>query len=235
MPGRKSKLDKVEQLLSIEEKNLNIALLKRELETKKIQAPNINIEKIEYLVTNNIKIIKHKSNFYKALIQYPKVKSLSTVELDENKKPIGEPRMVERKDFSSFILESDDMDSITDENAVIEIISPVLKVGKYKWRGLYNQIDYPIEFSMNDKKFKEDVIKEAIPFKTGSFIDCVLEISRKIDDLGNVYNSSYKVLTVLKHHEDGISSETPQGKKYRQKKEADKRQYNLFDPQNDNN
>ncbi len=242
IPLKKSKLDKQEQQMSIEEKKLNIEalrinieLLKKELELKNIQTTNANIEKIDYIITNNIKILKHKSNFYKALYNYPKVKRLSTVKLDENRKPIEEPRFVERSDFDKFILESDNLLPITDDTATIEIISPVLKKGKYKWRGIYNKLAQPIEFSMNDKEFKEDIIQDRISFKTGTFIDCVLEITRKIDDLGNVYNSNYSVLTVLRQHDEGISIETSQGKKYRQRKEADNSQMKLFDNFNDDN
>ncbi len=81
---------------------------------------------------------------------------------------------------------------------------------------------------MKDKEFKDNVVEEGIPFKNRTFIDCILEIERKIDDLGNVFNSNYSVLTVLKRHDEKVSYETPQGKKYRQKKDADKMQQNLF-------
>lgn len=240
IPLKKSKLDKQEQQLSIEEKKLNIEaqkinieLLKRELEAKNIQTTNINIEKIEYIITNNIKILKHKSNFYKTLYNYPKVKRLSTVKLDENKKQIEEPKFIERNDFKKFILESDNLEPITDDTATIEIISPVLKKGKYKWRGVYDKLAQPIEFSMTDKEFKEDILKDGISFKSGTFIDCIIEISRKIDDLGNVFNSNYSVLTVLRQHDEGISIETSQGKKIRQRREADDSQMKLFDNSND--
>lgn len=235
IPIKKSKLDDQEQQLSIEEKKLNIEaqkiniqLLKRELEAKNIQTTNINSEKIEYIITNNIKILKHKSNFYKTLTNYPKVKRLSTVKLDENKKQIAEPTYVERSHFEKFILESDNIDPVTDDTATIEIISPVLKNGKYKWRGVYNKLAQPIEFSMTDKEFKEDILKDRISFKSGTFIDCILEIARKIDDLGNVFNSNYSVLTVLSQHDHGISIETSKGKKLRQKKEAYHSQMKLF-------
>jgi hypothetical protein len=242
IPLKKSKLDKEEQQLSIEEKKLNIEaqkinieLLKKELESKNIQTTNINVEKIEYIITNNIKILKHKSNFYKALHSYPKVKRLSTVKLDENKKQIEEPKFIERSDFEKFILESDNLEPITDDNATIEIISPVLKKGKYKWRGIYDKLAQPIEFSMTDKEFKEDILKDGISFKSGTFIDCILKIARKIDDLENVFNSNYSVLTVIRQHDEGISIETVKGKKLRQKKEADNSQMKLFDKNNDNN
>jgi hypothetical protein len=235
IPLRKSKLEIKEQKLSIKEKELNIKaqkinikLLKQELEAKSIQLPNINIEKIEYIITNNIKIIKHTSNFYKTLYNYPKVRKISTVRIDENRKQLEEPKFVNRNEFEKFFLESDNLEPIIDENATIEIISPVLKRGNYKWRGIYNQNPQPIEFSMN-KEFKDKVIEDGIPFKNGTFIDCVIKIDQKIDDLGNVYNSNYSVQTVLKQHNEGISIETIQGKKYREKKEANLNQTRLFE------
>lgn len=239
IPLKKSKLVKLEQELGIEEKRLNIevqkiniAILQKELEAKKIGSPNINIEKIEFVLTNNIKVLKHKSNFYKTLQNYPKVKKISTVRIDDNRKPVEEPKIVERKDFEKFILESDNLDPIPDENATIEIISPVLKKGVYKWKGIYDKIGSVIEFSMKDKEFKDNVVEEGIPFRNGTFIDCILEIQRKIDDLGNVFNSNYSVLSVLRQHDEVASIETIQGKKHRKQKEAEKMQMKLFNDEN---
>jgi hypothetical protein len=240
IPLKKSKLDKLEQTLNIEEKRLNIeaqklniAILQKELEDKKINSTNINIEKLEYVLTNNIKILKHKSNFYKTLNNYPKVKKISTVPIDDSNKPLDEPTIVERKDFEKFILESDSLEPIPDDNAKIEIISPVLKKGKYKWKGIYDKLGTVIEFSMKDKEFKDNVVEEGIPFKNGTVIDCIVEIERKIDDLGNVFNSNYSVLTVLNQHDETASIETVKGKKIRQKKEFDKMQLKLFDNKNE--
>lgn len=236
IPLKRAKLDKIEQELNIEEKRLNIevqklniALLKQELENKKINSTNINIEKIDFILNNNIKVLKHKSNFYKILNNYPKVKKISTVKTDEKKEPLEEPNIVERKDFEKFILESDNLEPLQDDNATIEIISPVLKKGKYKWKGIYNKLGSVIEFSMKDKEFKDNVIEEGISFKNGTFIDCIMEIERKIDDLGNIFNSNYSVLTVLKRYDENASFETPKGKKIRQKKDADRQQLKLFD------
>ncbi|MFH2144215.1 MAG: hypothetical protein ABIJ97_17440 [Bacteroidota bacterium] len=236
IPLKKTRLDKLEQNLCIEEKKLNIevqklnlVLIKKELKEKKIETTNINIEKLDYIITNNIKILKHKSNFYKALTNYPKVNRLSTAGLYEDKKRIAEPKIIERKDFEKFILDSDILEPIQDDNATIEIISPVLKKGKYKWRGIYNKVSQPIEFSMRDKEFKDGIIERGTTFKSGTFLDCIIEISRKIDDLGNVFNNNYVVVTVLRQHEEGIITETSKGKKIRQKREAEKSQFRLFD------
>lgn len=82
---------------------------------------------------------------------------------------------------------------------------------------------------MTDQEFKKNVIGADVTFKSGTFIDCILRISRKIDDLGNVYNSNFSVLTVLRQHEEGIITETSKGRKIRKEKEADNAQTKLFD------
>lgn len=54
---------------------------------------------------------------------------------------------VDKKDFCRFIDKQERIVDI-DEDATIEIISPVLNNSKYKWRGNYN--NEVIEFSMRD-------------------------------------------------------------------------------------
>jgi hypothetical protein len=228
VPQKKTKLDKLEQELRIEEHKLNIELLKKELIEKGIEPIKVNLDRIDFVINNSIQIIKHKSNFYKLLNKYPKVKKLSTNKLNSNNIPIEQPNFVERVDFDKFILESEDLSPLKDENATIEIISPVLKKGNFKWKGFYNQVSTPIDFALKDNEYRKRVIEEGESFKNGTFIDCILEISRKIDDLGNIYYSNYSVLTVLKSHFDGVTVETKQGRAYRNKKDADSRQMKLF-------
>jgi len=232
IPLKKTKLEKENLQLNIKEKKLNIELLKKELENKGISENKVNIEKLVLIVNNNYKIIKHKSNFYKQLYKYQKVKKISATKLNENKEIIDKPTFIERKDFDKFILESDNLDTLFDKNATIEIISPVLKKGKFKWKGIYDKLGTIIDFSMKDKEFKNNVVEDGVPFKNGTFIDCILEIERKIDDLGNIFNSNFSVLTVLKQHDENASFETPKGKKIRKQKEGDKLQMKLFDDDN---
>lgn len=216
---KKSKLDREEQRLSIEEKKLNILKLQQELEQKEIKIEPITIDKVNYVV-NHIKIVKKTSNFYQTLEKYKKVEKISFTKLDDNNKPVEEPVFVPRDEFTRFILESDDLEPEIDDEAVIEIISPVLKPGKFKWKGIYTKSEHPIEFSMIDKDFKKEINKGAIPFTSGTSIKCILEISKRIDDLGNVYNSNYKVLLVSGYSVGTRQVETAQGKKLRYEKQA---------------
>lgn len=226
VPLRKSKLEKKDLKLSIEERKLNIKVLKRELKEKKTE--QITIENLNLIIDSNPKILKHLSNYFKQLYNYPKVKRISTTILSSNNTKIEEPKFISRADFDKFIIESDELGTEIDENATIEIISPVLKKGKYKWKGVYSKIGEVVDFYMKDKMFKQSVIAEGIEFKNGTFIECVLEKSIKMNEVGEIYTSAYSVLTVLKKHYENIVEETPQGKKYRQEKEADKQQLKLF-------
>ncbi|SHJ36555.1 hypothetical protein SAMN05444280_11781 [Tangfeifania diversioriginum] len=232
VPLRKSRLSKKELELSVAEKELSILQLKKQIQES--EKPDIDIQDLNIFIDTNPKILKHISNFYNQLDKYLKVKELSTTILDDKKSKVNETAIVKREDFKKFILESDELEPIVDEDATIEIISPVLKRGKYKWKGIYNKVGHPIEFFMKDKDFKGTVIAEGVAFKNGTFIDCILEISRKINEIGEIFDSSYSVLTVLKKHDENVSEETPQGKKYRKEKEAEKAQMKLFD-ENDKN
>ena len=131
IPLRKSKLEKKDLELSIEERKLNIKSLKRELKEKKPE--QITIQNLNLLIDSNPKILKHLSNYYKQLYNYPKVKKISTTKLSENKERIEEPKFIARTDFDKFVLESDELESEIDENATIEIISPRILQFKRKY------------------------------------------------------------------------------------------------------
>lgn len=220
---------KLEQI----ERKLNIEKLKQELKEEDVtEKPTVLIENAVVVLNQNIKITKHKSNFYTSLNKYPKITEISTTTLTEEN-DVVEEIFIKRNKFDSFILESDNLPDKEDDTAILEIISPVLKKGKYKWKGVYNKTGQIIDFSMKDKDFKEEVVTSGIPFKNGTCIYCILEIKQKIDEFGEVKNFSYNVLTVLKVHDESVSLETQQGKKYRDKKDADKRQFKLFADNNE--
>lgn len=226
IPLKKTKLEEKDLKLSIEERKLNIKALKKELKGK--EPEQITIQNLNLIIDSNPKILKHLSNYYKQLYNYPKVKKISTTKLSVIKTKVEESKFIARTEFDKFVIESDELKSEIDETATIEIISPVLKKGKYKWKGVYGKIGEAVDFYMKDKIFKQSVIAEGIEFKNGTFIDCILEKSRKINEIGEIYTSAYSVLTVLKKHYENTVAETPQGKRFRKEKEAEKQQFKLF-------
>lgn len=202
----------------------------KELEKEKLK---LEIEKLRQdiqeknqLLKQNSIIKKKRSNFYEALDGYPKVDKVSFLIEDDDKVKITEEKIVYRKNFKEFVLINDDLEPIEIEHAVIEIISPVLKKGNYKWMGIYE--GEPIPFNMKSNEFKTLIQTGIIQFKNGTSINCFLVINRKIDNEGIEKVISYDVMRVNNYFENDKPIETPEGKNHRQKKEADKLQLKLF-------
>lgn len=205
-------------------------------ETKDLEKEKLRLEIIKLRkeignqfvpLESNTVIKKKKSNFYEILNGYPKVTQVSfAVETGENVQVIEE-QIVLRKNFKDFILTSDALEPVEIDNAVIEIISPVLKKGNFKWMGIYNNA--AIEFNMKSKEFKGMVQSGQIQFKNGTSINCLLNIRKKIDNEGLVKIVGYDVLRVNNYFENNTPIETPEGKSHRQKKEADESQYDIFE------
>lgn len=190
--------------LELKLKELDLKLKEEELKNKKSQ--DEYIKKIE----ENHKIYRLLSNFYKKVENYEKIKKIG-YQFDNSNELI-----VERNQFKSFIIE-ENKDTEIVEDADIEIISPVLKEGKYKWKGIYNR--EKIDFSMGDSGFKNAVIKQEHNFINGTTINCQLEISRTFDDYGEETKTLYRVKKVYNVKTNDIVITTNFGQKRRKQKE----------------
>lgn len=206
-------------------KDLEKQKLKLEIEKLK-QETGYNSQTLD---RNNV-IKKKKSNFYDSLDKYQRVEKVTFILADNNKKPIEE-KTVPRATFKEFILVTDELEPEEYDDIVIEIISPVLKKGNYKWMGIYK--GEPVPFIMKSKEFKELVQKGEVQFKNGASINCSLTIKRKIDNEGLEKITSIEVNRVNHYFENDKPIETPEGKTHRKKKEAEKQQLNLFASKND--
>lgn len=212
-----------------QETKLMLEQLRRELrEKEKEPEVEVDMENAASLFRNNLKIIKLKSNFYRQISNSEKVTKISTQLVDKEGNYSGKANTVNRKKFNTYMLVADTLKPETDEAALIEIISPVLKSGSYKWKGVYEQTGKTISFSMKDNDFKNDVIRQSIPFKNGTRIQCVLESTRKMSEFGEVVVTGYSVLTVTNKQDDKVVVETPQAKTIRKKKEVEMTQLDLF-------
>ncbi|WP_321297127.1 hypothetical protein [Marinifilum fragile] len=180
--------------------------------------PEVNPEETARIISHDLKVRKHKSNYFTNLRTYNKIKKIETSVLSEDNSPI-ETYTINKPEFDNFILPSDNLPVVKDEEAVIEIVSPIIKPQKgksYKWKGIYNGAI--IDFYMKDAKFKSDISNNKISFKNGTYIDCVLEINQKINEVGEKYNSSYSVLIVNSSDDGEVTVITEQGKSYKKKK-----------------
>lgn len=216
-PSSDSELDdlkKQELNLSIEKHKLEIRQLQNEQETSEIDA-----DEIAQSFNSNLKIVKYRSNFYENMMKVEKITHFETSYLHDNK-IVKSGKKVDKKEFHYYVVADSHLPVEIIENAQLEIISPVLKQqGNYKWRGIYK--GETIDFYMTDKEFKQSVFNREILFQNGFSIVCVLEIYRSLNELGDLHIKKYTVPMVISTFEEGIQSDTQQGKKYLAQKKKD--------------
>ena len=154
------KLDNKIKELTI--KNLELDSKKKELEIEE----QIN-KKLDDKLTK-----KYISNFYKKIDAYKKVEKIGYKSVEKD----ATEYIVERKDFKSFILH-DDITISEDDDAMIEIISPVLKEGKYNWRGKYK--NEKIKLVSGVKEQDTNINEVAYITRTNSEL---INLIQKLDD-----------------------------------------------------
>lgn len=179
--------------------------------------------KIDAVDTSLIK--KKRSNFYESMLGSPKIENF-TIAAENAQRDATATYSVTRERFSNFVMKTNQLDPLVDDHAIIEIISPVLKKGKYKWSGIYQ--DVPIHFAMNSREFKNMVEVGAVSFKNGSVIDCRLISHRKIDEEGCAQITKHEVDLVNSIMENGVANETPEGHRNRLDQKAKKDQLNFL-------
>lgn len=196
----------------LEESQLNIEKLKKDLEKEDLteEENTIIIQNLTIIISNTDKIKFHRSNFYSNLLKENKIEQISTTELDENNKPLAKEKKVSRENFNSFIIHKVKIDSEFIEDANVEIVSPVLKKGKMKWRGYYDS--KPISFNLRDSIFRNSVLNREISFQNGTSIKCLLEFEKEMDDEGNVKITEINVFDVTSIFEGETTIITKRGK-----------------------
>lgn len=206
--------------------------VKRLKEQKKIAELELDIAKIEAEterlssgIDENV-VKKKRSNYYENISSCQKITKVTISITDNLKTNFYLKREVVREDFLNYIMTSDELEPDSDENAVIEIISPVLKKGRYKWSGIYN--GEVIQFTMKSNEFKTLVQTGRVLFKNGSSINCHLITHKNINNEGEIKIVGYEVILVNSYFENDKPIETPEGKRNRQIREAELNQLLLF-------
>lgn len=219
-------LDKQLTELQIEEKKLQIEKLRKELREADPRSESTVRESATLLLKNDPKVVVRRSNFFKHLDVYKKVEQIGITPFDANLVPASPERIVLRSNFGKYILTSHVLPPLVDDEARVEVVSPVLQAGNYKWKGIYQQ--QLIGFSMHDLDFKGQVVREEITFQHGTFLECVLNTHRKLDEVGEVEITGYVVKTVIRKYDDRQAVETVQGKSYRKAKRLRESQQDMF-------
>lgn len=214
------------ETIELQNELLKIQKEKSLIELEKLKIEKAKLEIDSNMIDDSLIISKKKSNFYHELSKYPKVTKISFTGTDSSKESKPYRVEVNSTNFNDFIIKSDELQPIYKESIDIELISPVLKKGKYKWMGLYN--GDAINFSMQSDEFKELVQNGDIEFTNGSTINCSMEIKRKIDNEGIEKTIGYNVVRVNHYYKNNKPVETKEGKQFRQIREAESAQLKLF-------
>ena len=126
------------------------------------------------VMQTDVKFATRRSNFYKTLLPYNKVTAVALCEVIDVT-PVKE-HVVYREQFRTFVMTSDKQPTEVVEDALIEIVAPVITGGNLHWKGIYN--GEPISFAMRDKAFKDMVKRRQVSFQAGNSIKCMLNIER---------------------------------------------------------
>lgn len=191
----------------------------RELTELQKEDLRLSIELKRKALSENTRLAKRQSNFYENM---SKDERISAIELSSTKSDNGifSTTKVDRNEFSNFILTSNELETVTVEHAIIEIISPVIQKGTYQvWRGRYE--GNIIKFHMRSSEFMLKVYCGEIEFKNGFTINCNLLLFRRMNESGEVYIYKQDVTLVHSYYVNDNPVETSEGKRFRQKKEID--------------
>lgn len=211
--------------LSKQEKRLSIELMQKQLEEDQEPESEI-IEEAAIEISQNIKVVRRRSNFYQAIQSEEKIEAVEFTRKEDNE-PIDKPIRINRPEFANFIALTGTLPTEIDGSATIEIISPVLKKGRFKWKGYYKGA--PIDFWLQDKKFKESVLRREVDFHSGTTIDCVLEMKIKIDEIGVISTAGYYVKVVKEIRDQTSAITTESGESYYAEIAAEEDQFKLFE------
>lgn len=197
--------------LDVEKTRLEIQQLKKDLMDPTIDSDSL-VKRATDTINNDRKNAIYRSNIYRRLNTYKRVDSVSLTITDSLGNPIGTETKVTRAEFQKFVLPTDTLPPEIDPDASIELISVVLKPGKYAWRGIYK--GQSVSFNMQDTVFRKSIQDGDVEFINGFTIRCILEIKKRLDETGNIVTNGYYVKMVLATVINGVPQLTPQGIKH---------------------
>ncbi|MEY4438696.1 MAG: hypothetical protein RIQ36_160 [Pseudomonadota bacterium] len=148
------------------------------------------------------KVAIRRSNMYEKLISNEKVKAIGFSKSHKSRTPESQ---VARAEFSKFIVKPEDVEPISIQKVTVEIVSPVLRSGKTKWRGILDK--KPINFEIGDPVFLLSVLTRKVHFENGTTIVCDVDVLLRENELGEIETAGY---VVSKVHQvvsgDGLST-----------------------------
>lgn len=196
---------------------------------EKIKEQKLTKEEALIVVSNDTKLRKIVSNYYKSAEKEPQITMIETIANEIDSQEEISSSKIEKQEFQSHILvtECTEQTELV-EGTTIAVFSPVLQKGHGKiWNGIYS--GKPIPFKIEDTEFLKQVYNNEIKFGSATTIKCNLQIKKKQirneEDFQIKEDAEYIVKEVINWSDDEhFQSET---KRYKKIKD-EKRQLNLF-------
>jgi hypothetical protein len=137
------------------------------------------------------KIARRRSNYYERLIENPKVEAVGFASTHHVSAP---EQIVKRGQFSAYVFARIELESIVWPDVWIEVVSPVLRSGGLKWRGIFEK--KIISFDLVDQEFRDRVTTKRVQFQNGTLLRCDIEVLQREDETGDTEISGYVVSAV---------------------------------------
>ena len=137
------------------------------------------------------KIARRRSNYYERLIEDSRVEAVGFASTHRR---VAHEQVVERRQFPDFVVARTDLESLTYKDVSIEVVSPVLRSGGLKWRGVFDK--KVISFYLEDREFQERVAAKRVQFQNGTLLCCDLEVRQREDETGDTEIAGYVVSAV---------------------------------------
>lgn len=155
-----------------------------------LESPLTADEVTQALLTRK-KIARRRSNYYKILLTDPKIDAVGFAPSHSND---AIEVQVSRSDFSAFVIAQSDIEPLVYERISLEIVSPVLRAGSIKWRGIFDR--NVVSFELQDQTFRNEVANKNVQFQNGTTLVCDFEVHQREDDTGDVEVAGYVVTKV---------------------------------------
>lgn len=196
---------------------------------EKIKKQNLTKEEALIIVSNDKKLRKIVSNYYKSAENDPQIISIETSTNRQGNQGDTSFSRIEKQEFQSHIIETEHTEQTQlIKGTTIAVFSPILQKGHGKiWNGIYSGKSIP--FKIEDKDFLKQVYNNEIKFGSATTIKCNLQITKKETwdegDLQKKEDFEYVVKDVINWSDDEhFQNETKRYKKIREQK----RQLDLF-------
>lgn len=199
--------------LNVKKTELEIRKLQREIELLDDTPKEVEkrLGEIIVLISQTDRIRRYKSNFYSSLLYESKVEKVGSMTLDDDFRESSPELFVRRSDFGKYVVDQIMMAPMIYREVLVEIVAPVLKSGRLKWKGIYNL--ETINFNLHDAEFRQSVINREVSFINGSIIKCDIEFERHMDQNGVIKVTSINVSNVTELFQGQTVLETSKGRR----------------------